>query len=83
LPRVPDLPAIVAANIRAERARLGIHQDDLAIVLGVASSTVNVIESGKRPVKLDELLQICGGLGLTLKDLFRGLSDEDLRTLGL
>jgi transcriptional regulator with XRE-family HTH domain len=80
---MPTLSAVAAANIRAERARKKWRQVDLAEALGVSAATVSEMESGKRKVGLDDLIPLCRAFGVDLSVFVRGLSREDLRTLGL
>jgi transcriptional regulator with XRE-family HTH domain len=79
----PALSALVARNIRAERSRAGMTQDELAGALGLTRSAVSLWERGQREPGLDYLVPICRTLGIDLADLFRGASAGDLRTLGL
>lgn len=79
----PALSALVARNIRAERSRVGMTQDQLAERLGLTRSAVSLWERGQREPGLDYLVPICQALGIDLADLFRGASANDLATLGL
>lgn len=48
-------PAIVAGNVRARAARLGVNQTDLAESLDVARSVISMKWRGVRPWKLSDL----------------------------
>lgn len=67
--RAEEFAASVAANIRAERARIGIGQEVLAQrmrKLGFDAwirQTVGSVEQGKRRVTVDELLGLAECLG--------------------
>jgi transcriptional regulator with XRE-family HTH domain len=80
---MPDLATVVAANVRGERSRLRWRQRDLAEHLGWSQATVSDLEAGKRAVNVADLPPLCSVLGITLVDLFRGASPEDLRSMGL
>lgn len=78
-----QLSELVADNIRAERSRARLRQVDVAEVLGVSKASYVDLEAGRRRVTINELLPLCETFGVTLVDLFRGLTVEELRTLGL
>src|SRR4249919_1569335 len=80
---MPDLASVVAANVRAERARHKWRQRDLAERLGVTQSTVSDIESGQREVPVGQLAALCRALDIPLTVLLRGADREDLEALGL
>jgi transcriptional regulator with XRE-family HTH domain len=78
-----DLSVLVSANVRGERARAGMSQAELEARSGIGRSTISDIEQGDRRVTVDDLLPLCRALGVGLRELFRDLSVEDLRALGL
>jgi transcriptional regulator with XRE-family HTH domain len=80
---VSSLSVVVARNIRAERARAGLTQEDLAGALGLTRSAISSWERGLREPGLNYLVPLCGALGVDLADLFRGIPAGDLRLLGL
>lgn len=55
----------VAANVRAETARLGLRQADLAGVLGIDQSLISNRWRGRTPWRLEELEAIAPMLGTT------------------
>lgn len=62
-----DIPAQrIGAQVRAERDRLGLRQDELALAAGVSTRVVHQIENGKATSRLDSLVAVLGALGLTL-----------------
>lgn len=73
----------LAANIRAERARRRLRQDDVAAALGCARSGVADMESGRRRITLNDVTVICRTLNVSLAELLRGADPDDLRALGL
>jgi HTH-type transcriptional regulator / antitoxin HipB len=56
----------VARAVRARRKQLGLRQQDLAELAGVATRSVHAIETGKPTIRLDVLEAIAHVLGLTL-----------------
>ena len=80
---MPDLGAVVARNIRAERARQGWRQRDLAERLEWSIGMVSDTESGQRRVGIADMPKLCRALGVPLSDLLRGADEEDLRALSV
>lgn len=81
---IPDtLGKIIAANVRAERARRNWTQTELAARLGWKQNVLSTLELERRTVLADDLLPLCRALGVPLTVLFRGLEAEDRNTLGL
>ena len=78
-----ELAAVTASNIRAERARLGWRQRDLAEHTGWSTDTISDIESGQRRIGIEDLPKLCRALGVTLDRLLLGADEEDLRVMGL
>jgi transcriptional regulator with XRE-family HTH domain len=78
-----DLAAIVARNVRAERARLAWRQVDLADRIGWSIGMVSETEAGKRRIGVSDLPLLCRALGVPLVVLFQGADAEDLSALGL
>lgn len=71
-----DLRAVTGPNVRAERVRRGLRQEDLATRLGMARATLADLERGERRLYLDEALVVCDVLGLRLVDLVAGQQTE-------
>lgn len=59
----------VAATVRAEMARLGVSQHDLANALGVTQQAVSLKIKGSRPMTIDELDIVAPLLGMTVVEL--------------
>lgn len=74
-----DLREIVAANLRAERARRGLRQSDLAERAGLARATYADAEAGRRRLALEEAVAVCAALDVGLADLLAGSDPEATR----
>jgi transcriptional regulator with XRE-family HTH domain len=77
------LGAIVARNVRAERARRGWKQSELGAHLGWAVSTVSAVETGQRRLAVDDLPALCRVFDIPLAKLLDGAATEDLAALNL
>jgi len=53
--------------VRAERERIGLRQDELALTAGVSTRVVHQIENGKPTSRLDSLLAVLNALGMGLE----------------
>lgn len=62
LTKVSDLGAAVRARRREQSLRI----DDTAALTGVSVDLLSRLENGKGSVRLDKLLSVLDGLGLTL-----------------
>lgn len=71
------LSAVVASNIRAEAARRGWRQLDLARALGVTPTTISRKWLGVRLWQLDELEDVAEALGVSVPDLLRRYTARD------
>ena len=60
---------IVAGNIRAEAARLGLTQVELGRRLGMSQNQITTRWKGQRPWQLDELDSVASVLGVSVQDL--------------
>lgn len=61
------LAGLLAAEVRARRAQLGLTQQDLADMAGVSERFVRFVEQGKPSVQLDSLTAVLHTLGLELR----------------
>lgn len=61
---------VLAAGIRAERARADMTQDELAERLGTTKTTVSLWESARQVPGGDKIYNIAVALGCTPNDLF-------------
>ena len=59
----------VAANIRAEMARTGKNQGDIAKVLGITRQAVSRRLLGFTPLDVDQLAKIADLLGVSMSEL--------------
>ena len=69
--------------IRAERARQGLTQEDLANRLGWTRQVVWTVETGARTVAMHEMPDICRALNVTLSRLLVDAAPEDREALGI
>lgn len=80
---VSGLSAIAAGNVRALRAKARLRQEDVARRAGMSRAVLASIETERRRVNLDDSVALCVALGVSLKELLDGASDEQLAALGL
>jgi transcriptional regulator with XRE-family HTH domain len=78
-----ELSAVFPRNMRAERVRRELDQEQFGALIGWSRSTVSDLESGRRKLLADDLALICAALGLTLAELSQGADASVLRALGL
>jgi transcriptional regulator with XRE-family HTH domain len=77
------MSSVVARNLRAERSRLGLRQEDLADRLKIDRTTVSAWEVGKAAVGIDWLVPICQALEVDLAVLLQGMPPTHLQALGV
>jgi transcriptional regulator with XRE-family HTH domain len=77
------LALTLARSIRAERARAGLSQAQLAHRLGWSQQVQASIETGGRRLYAHELPDICRALGVPLATLLIGALPDDLEALGV
>lgn len=56
----------IGTRVRRERERLGLRQDELALVAGVSTRVVHQIERGKPTSRLDSIVPVLEATGLSL-----------------
>jgi transcriptional regulator with XRE-family HTH domain len=78
-----ELDALVAANVRAARARRRFRQEDLADEMGWSRQTVSTVEAGTRRVTLADEVALCAALQIDLRELLQGASAEAFQALGI
>lgn len=78
-----EMDAVVAGNVRAQRARLQLRQEDLADEMGWSRPVVSAIESGSRRVTLADAVALCRVLEIDLRQLLAGVEPDVLQTLGI
>jgi len=83
VPGMSTLGQVVAAAVRAERARLDMDQGQLATALGWSRTTVSNLESGTRAIGVDDIVPICRALGVTLPQLVDRADPDDRAIIGI
>lgn len=78
-----ELDALIAGNVRAQRARLQLRQDDLADEMGWSRPVISAIEAGNRRVTLTDAVALCRVLQIDLRQLLAGADPDVLQTLGV
>lgn len=66
-----NLRAVVGQNIRRERERLGIPQDELAHRADIHVTYLSGVENGRRNITLNVLERLALALGLSESELVR------------
>jgi transcriptional regulator with XRE-family HTH domain len=80
---VPNLAAVVARNVRAERARHGWRQKDLAERMSWSVGMVSDTESGQRRIGIEDIPVLCRALEVSLLTLLSGADESDMEVLKL
>lgn len=57
---------VIGAQVRAHRKKQGLRIDDAAALNGVSVDLMSRLENGSGSVRLDKLMSVLDGLGLTL-----------------
>ena len=65
---------VFARNLRAERARKGFSQEQLAELAGLHRTYVGSVERGARNVSIDNMERLATALGVPLHELVRAES---------
>ncbi len=58
-------------NVKAERSRIGLSQEDLAEKMGVNSQYISRIECGRANMSLKKIVELTNFLGVDIKDILR------------
>ncbi len=77
-----DVVQVVASNIRAEAARRGLFQSDIADALGVQQATISKRWRGGRAWPLEDLGPVADLLGVSVADLVTPHGEADGRPTG-
>jgi transcriptional regulator with XRE-family HTH domain len=77
------LALVIQQAVRAERARLGLSQVQLADRLGWNRSRLAALEIGARRIYAHELPDLCRALEVQLPELLARASAEDRHWLGV
>jgi len=64
------LPSLIGARLAQRRGTLGLRLDDLASRTGVSRAMISRVERGEVNASAVVLDKLCGGLGMTLSQLF-------------
>lgn len=67
-----EAQSIIAANLRAERARKNMTLAQLSAACGVSSTTLVTLEAGSAGCRVETLQAIAGALGVTMAQLTEG-----------
>src|SRR3954471_6780186 len=68
-----ELMAVVGANLRAARKKLGRSQEQTALGAGLHRQEVGLIERGQRMPRIDTLLKLAGSLEVGLGEVLEGV----------
>lgn len=71
--------SIFGANVRRERQRLGISQEELAFKCGIHRTYIGSVERGERNIGLINIVRIANALNLKPADLLKGINGEDYK----
>jgi transcriptional regulator with XRE-family HTH domain len=63
----------LARRIRSEREQKGVSQEDFAEDCGLHRTAIGLLGRGKSIPRLDTLLLVARGLGLSVSELLRGI----------
>lgn len=78
-----EMDAVIAGNVRAQRARLQLRQEDLADEMGWSRPVISAIETGNRRITLPDAVALCRVLQIDLRQLLAGVDVDTLQTLGI
>lgn len=78
-----ELDTLIAGNVRAQRARLKLRQEDLADEIGWQRQSITYLETGRRRLSIPDAIVLCRGLQIDLRQLLAGADLDDLQALGL
>ena len=68
-----EILVALATRIRSERERHGVPQEHFAEDCGLHRTAIGLLERGKSIPRLDTLLLVSQGVGLTVSELLRGI----------
>lgn len=66
--------------LRAAQQR---RQVEVARAAGISRTVLSLIEGGRRRITIEDLLALCQGLDVGLRDLLAGADPREVRRLGL
>lgn len=62
----------IGLRIKAKREKIGLSQEDLAVLSGLSVNTISLIENGDVWAKLDSIVKIVNTLKMKMVELFEG-----------
>jgi transcriptional regulator with XRE-family HTH domain len=68
-----DVAARLGENLRRERRRAGLSQDELARRADLHRTAIGLLEQGKRVARADTLIQLAGALSISPAAFFDGV----------
>jgi transcriptional regulator with XRE-family HTH domain len=68
-----DVAARIGANLRRERRRAGMTQEELAARAGLHRTAIGLLEQGHRVARADTLVQLAGALSISPAAFFDGI----------
>lgn len=77
-----ELNILVGSNIKREREKAGLTQDQFSEMLGIGSKSLSAIERGVVGISLSTLLKICDVLSISSNSLlFENSHKNDVRSI--
>ncbi len=70
-----DLLTRVGDNIRKERIKLGLSQEELASIADIHRTFLSGVERGERNISLNTLAKISAGMKVKMATLLKGADD--------
>ena len=71
-----------AANAKRLRRQAGLSQEELSFRAGIHRTQVSLMEGAERLPRLETLVRLAGGLGISANDLLDGIVWAPLESLG-
>lgn len=71
-----------AANLKRLRQQADLSQEELSLRARVHRTQISLTESGERLPRLETLVKLAGGLGVSANDLLDGIAWAPLECLG-
>ena len=68
--KIEDIDKKVGLNIRVQRVKRGISQEELADMAGIARSTMGIVERGEQSPSLQAIAKIATALKIDIYKLF-------------
>lgn len=68
--KIEDIDKKVGLNIRVQRVKRGISQEELADLSGIARSTMGIVERGEQSPSLQTIAKIATALKIDIYKLF-------------